>query len=203
MRAVCTKKVWYYLRNISCKPRPSKALESRKLSTDQLISQLTQIRSLKIPKTEITEEEIGQFRHLIKEDSQSWYYPCTHNTNPPISQEILNKAEERLLHTLPSELRALLEISDGGSFFIVPKFWFPDEIHVEYHLFSATEIAGLNEELFQRFRELLGDDPDFKDSHVRNYLAFCDAHDGNYLAISLDEQSYGRVFFLFNEYLYG
>jgi hypothetical protein len=44
--------------------------------------------------------------------------------------------------------------------------------------------------------------PDFRDFHTLNYVAFCDAHDGNYLAILREGPEQGKVFFLDHEYLF-
>ena len=43
-------------------------------------------------------------------------------------------------------------------------------------------------------------DPAYRNIHTLNYVAFCNAHDGNYLAILREGPEQGKVFFLDHEY---
>jgi len=170
---------------------------------NELVHQLIQINTLRIPRNEVNQDEMGQMANFIdREDTEFCYLHCTHRLYQATSAPELANLEKSLETQLPFHLKQLLQTTNGAEFFITPNWGFPDERVVRYHVFNTEEILRTNRELLKQFRSMLGDDPDFQDVHSLNYVAFCDAHDDNYLAILLDKQMYGSVFFLNNEYLY-
>lgn len=162
---------------------------------------------LEVPKARYTREEMVKIVGAnYSETSDSWLVPCVQLAYPSATDEEISHTEGKLNLKLPIDLRRFLSLSNGGKFYQIPLVWlqdtFPGAQHVRYHIFSTSEIVEINACLFHQFRQILGDDPDFRDYYRLNYVAFCDAHNGNYLAILLDEPERGKVFFLHHGYFY-
>lgn len=132
-----------------------------------------------------------------------WLVPCRHQLSPPATRSELQETERAMCITLPENLRQFLELSNGARLYIVSVYWLrsgPDIVeHTRYHILSASELIQVNYGLLKCFREVLGNDADFASMDRLNYLAFCDAHNGNYLAIIMEGPEAGKVFFLDHE----
>ena len=184
-----------------------KQMDSKKehdpLSLNKLLAQVLSVESLMVAKSEISPSQISSLKEFVNgEDEQFWHIACTHRLYAQASEETIEQTEILLQKTLPSDLKSLLRLTNGGELFIAPNLWFPEENYARYRLFGTTEIRKVNQDLFDRFRGMLGKDPDFQNIYTLNYIAFCDAHDDNYLAALLDNPMYGSIFFLDHEYLY-
>jgi hypothetical protein len=139
----------------------------------------------------------------VQEDEETWRIPCRHRVFPGASEEALAQAEQAMGFPLPEALKELLQITNGLELYVSPAAgYYSPTFHIEYRIFSTTELVTINQNLLKDFRAMLGDDPDFRDVHALNYVAFCDAHDGNYLAILLEGPERSKVFFLDHEYLF-
>jgi hypothetical protein len=149
---------------------------------------------------------IFTFGDVLIETEDAWLVPCTHTTYAPALPEDIRAIEQSLGFALPESLHHFLQLTNGAQLYVAPLAWKPswstkgDYIH--YHIFSTLELVTINQNLLKDFRAMLGNDPDFRDLHTLNYVAFCDAHDGNYLAILREGPEQGKVFFLDHEYLF-
>ena len=134
---------------------------------------------------------------ITGETPQDWLVPCHHIVNPPAAPGQITRIKEVLKLEVPIQLRQFLELSNGAKLYSLL-----GSSIARYELFNTDEIINVNAELWENFRGLLGNDRDFKDVSRLNYLAFCDALDGNYIAIILDGPHQGEIFFLLHELCY-
>jgi hypothetical protein len=175
-------------------------------SHDCRIQAMVGTRHLRVPKVAYSRDRVTRVvgADAVSESSDSWLVKCTQHPNPPATPAEIDSAEQALGYALPVGIRRLLLCANGGRFYAVPLVWqhdvFPNATHVRYHIFSCSELIEYNCRLLQTFHKLLGDDPDFVQYERLNYLAFCDAHNGNYLAALLEGSATGRVFLLDREY---
>lgn len=149
---------------------------------------------------------LRSFGQIVGETEQEWLVPCWHILNPPATLAEIDEAQRQLGYELPEQLHQFLRVANGARLYCLTPLWlldtFPNAKYQRYHIFGTAELVTVNQNLLSWFRSMLGDDPDFCDSHILNYIAFCDAHDGNYLAILLQGPEKGKVFFLDHEYLF-
>jgi hypothetical protein len=149
---------------------------------------------------------LKSFGQIAGETEEEWLIPCWHILNPPATRVEIEMAQEQLGYKLPDELHQFLQIANGARLYCLTPLWlldtFPNAQYQRYHIFSTLEVVTINQNLLKDFRAMLGNDPDFRDLHTLNYVAFCDAHDGNYLAILREGPEQGKVFFLDHEYLF-
>ena len=177
------------------------------MSIEKRLYEMLQQNALGVPKDKYSRERITRVvGEILSETANTWFVPCTHSPSPQATTEQIHSVEQALGFVLPQDLHHLWLQMDGGKFYIVPRMWlrdtFPEARHVRYHIFSTLELVTINQNLLKDFRAMLGNDPDFRDLHTLNYVAFCDAHDGNYLAILREGPEQGKVFFLDHEYLF-
>jgi len=146
------------------------------------------------------------FGNTVIDMEDRWLIPCTHKLFAPASSEQMAAVEEIIGYELPEDFREFLQMTNGAQLYVAPLGWKPSwsqrENFIEYLIYSSEELITLNRTLLQDFRIMLGKDPDFQEIHKLNYLAFCDAHDGNYLAILLEGPFRGMIFYLDKEYLF-
>ena len=165
-------------------------------------------RVLAFPKATYERSDLEVFvtGDVIPEARESWLVPCRHVANPPATQERLVWMGQELGTRVPEELGQFLRLADGAKLFCVHSIRdgapVPTPSRMRYPILSTSEIVELNKELWDSFRGMLGADPDFCHVTALNYVAFCDAHDGNYLAIIVDEPRVGQVFYLDHELLF-
>jgi len=147
---------------------------------------------------------IFTFGDVLIETEDAWLVPCTHTTYSPALPEDIRAIEQSLGFALPESLHHFLQLTNGAQLYVAPLAWKPswstkgDYIH--YHIFSTLELVKINREMLETFRHFARLDPTYRDMHTLNYVAFCDAHDGNYLAILREGPEQGKVFFLDHEY---
>jgi len=178
----------------------------------EALEQILKQEAVFIPRGEVSEEYVRLILQssVVREMAEGWWVECRHRLRTPASEGAIQAAEAALGHHLPEALQDLLKITDGARLYEIPGAWVPDWVReqdpeaslVLYHLFSTSELVAVNRKLFCLFRDVLGDDPDFRHVEQLNYVAFCDAHDGNYLAILLEGPEAGKVFLLHHEYWY-
>jgi hypothetical protein len=146
------------------------------------------------------------FGNAIVEGEDAWLIPCKHTLFPPALREQIIAVEESLGSELPRDYVNFLRITNGAELYVASLAWKPSwssqENYVEYLIYSTEQLVALNRNLLQDFRAMLGNDPDFRSVQKLNYIAFCDAHDGNYLAILLEGARRGNIFFLDKEYMF-
>lgn len=175
---------------------------------EKLWREVLRFSVLHVPKARYTYEELEEMvEGIVGETAEAWLVRCWHEPNAPVNEDTLWEMEQEMKQvwgkSIPEELRQLLRLADGGRLFVLSlKDWQGIAPYARYHIFSTTELATINRNLLKDFRAMLGSDPDFRDFHVLNYVAFCDAHNGNYLAILLEGPERGKVFFLYKEYLF-
>jgi hypothetical protein len=147
---------------------------------------------------------IFTFGDVLIETEDAWLVPCTHTTYAPALPEDIRAIEQSLGFALPESLHHFLQLTNGAQLYVAPLAWKPswstkgDYIH--YHIFSTLELVKINREMLETFRHFARLDPAYRNIHTLNYVAFCDAHDGNYLAILREGPEQGKVFFLDHEY---
>jgi hypothetical protein len=147
---------------------------------------------------------IFTFGDVLIETEDAWLVPCTHTTYAPALPEDIRAIEQSLGFALPESLHHFLQLTNGAQLYVAPLAWKPswstkgDYIH--YHIFSTLELVKINREMLETFRHFARLDPSYRNIHTLNYVAFCDAHDGNYLAILREGPEQGKVFFLDHEY---
>jgi len=147
---------------------------------------------------------IFTFGDVLIETEDAWLVPCTHTTYSPALPEDIRAIEQSLGFALPESLHHFLQLTNGAQLYVAPLAWKPswstkgDYIH--YHIFSTLELVKINREMLETFRHFARLDPSYRNIHTLNYVAFCDAHDGNYLAILREGPEQGKVFFLDHEY---
>ena len=165
-------------------------------------------KELAMPKATYKRSDVDVFvaGDVIPETEQCWLVPCGHITNAPATSEQVAGMEKEIGLKVPEQLGQFLLLSNGAKLFCLHSVRdgvpLPNPSRMRYPLFSASEIVELNKELWNSFQGMLGDDPDFRHITKLNYIAFCDAHDGNYLAILVDEPYVGQIFFLDHELLF-
>lgn len=150
------------------------------------------------PKRSFTHEEVVDIHGQAPSESEdAWRLPCTHTVNPPATPSALALVEHEIEQELPDSLRDLLLLANGLKLYIAPLAGGGE--YVEYHIFSTEELAYWKREMYNVFRATYKDDPELCDIRILNYVAFCDAHDGNYLAIVSEGARTGQIFFLNHE----
>jgi len=145
---------------------------------------------------------------VVRETEVAWIVSCRHILKPPAKPAEIVWTETELGYELPEELDEFLSITNGAQLYKVPGAWIPDWVrqaepeagYVRYHLFSTLELIKINREMLETFRHFARLDPAYRNIHTLNYVAFCNAHDGNYLAILREGPEQGKVFFLDHEY---
>ena len=183
-----------------------------------VLEELLALRTLSIPKNEVhggarsLEWMNRVFANSFWQTSTAWMVECTHLLNPPAAENDIANVAKSLEISVPNELRQFWQISDGAELFVTMCMGDEAAIResmspgasriVRYKLYGTSDIIRLNRDLFTNFRECLGNDPDYKDALKSNYIAFCDAMDGNYQSILLDEPGLGKVFMLHHEHTY-
>jgi len=159
-------------------------------------------------------------RHLFAESfwetETAFVVECTHNLRPSATAADIDNVAKSLDIVVPEQLRQFWEICDGAELFVAKckgeETRYRDAV-VCYDIRGTSDtgpkrwtgdrnVIDLTRYLFKNFRECLGDDPGFKDMLKSNYIAFCDAYDGNNQAILLDGPEYGKVFMLHHEHTY-
>lgn len=175
-----------------------------KASLDVWLREIMRQSYYGIPKSRYTHDEVVDMFGIsaINGDSVYWFIPYRHQIFSGANDDDITQTEQSLKITLPLELKELLQISDGIWLYMLNLSWFTHGPYIKYRIFSSSELARVNHELLDNFRQMLGEDPDFREISMLNYIAFCDAHDGNYLAIILDGMKQGYIFFLDHEYLF-
>jgi hypothetical protein len=172
------------------------------MSIAKLLADLIDIKELAIPKRQRTHEQVT-FAYGEPTDSRGqWLVHCSHRLRKPASTREIRQAEGKLGFRLPREYVRFLKVTNGAKLFCIPMRYDPKEIHTRHHLFGTRELVSMNRKLFRIFRECYKDDPEYCNVNAVNYLAFCDAYDGNYQSFLLEEQGRGKVFLLFREFLY-
>lgn len=174
----------------------------------RLRSYLEEIQKQKVlicPKEEHTRAGlIATFGDVLIETPGAWLIPCFHKLYPSASRVEIDELEHAIEKELPTDLRAFLLLANGAKLYIAPRAWAPswstETSYIEYQLYNSAELIQLNKQLADDFRSMLGEDPEFEQVSTLNYLAFCDAHDGNYLALVMEGPQKGKVFFLDKEY---
>jgi hypothetical protein len=165
-------------------------------------------RDLAFPKAVYGRPDVDVFltADVVPETEHSWLVPCRHETSPPATKEHIAWMGKELGIAVPEELGQLLLLSNGPKLFCVHSTRngvpLPTPSRVRYPLLSASQIVALNKELWDTFWGCLGEDPDFCQVTRLNYIAFCDAHDGNYLAVQSEAPYVGQVFYLDHELLF-
>jgi hypothetical protein len=172
-----------------------------------ILDRLVLVRNLEVPKSCLSNEQVVLLSDAIAGETQtSWLIECSHALNPPATVESIESAEKDLGFPIPEQYRRFLEVADGAELFVVPTPWlgpeFQSPAHVWYRLFGCRKLTEVNLELFRAFRDVYSDDPELRDCHRLNYLAFCDADDSNYEAMLVQEGMDRRVFLLFHELFY-
>jgi hypothetical protein len=173
-----------------------------------LLHQLEQTTYLAIPKSIHRLDHIeAVFGAVAGETNESWLVPCSHVFNPPATVEQIEAAERRLGLSFPDEYKRFLTIANGAKLFIVRRRWiqesFPGSDSVRHYLFGCDELVRLNNKLLATFLANYAGDPEYKQTTAVNYLAFCNAEDGNYQAFHLESAVRTKpVFLLFHELLY-
>ena len=147
---------------------------------------------------------LKSFGQIAGETEEEWLIPCWHILNPPATRVEIEMAQEQLGYKLPEELHQFLQIANGARLYCLTPLWlldtFPNAQYQRYHIFSTLELVKINREMLETFRHFARLDPAYRNIHTLNYVAFCDAHDGNYLAILREGPEQGKVFFLDHEY---
>ena len=144
------------------------------------------------------------WKYLLKNETvDSWFVECSHSCSPPAKYEEIRQVEDSLGQEIPNSLKSLLLYSNGASLFSVPYFWLDSkEKYIHLRLFSSEEIITTQYKIYSHYRQMLGNDPDFQKSTKLNYITFCDAHDGNYLAMCIFPPDQGNIFVLDHELFY-
>jgi hypothetical protein len=165
-------------------------------------------KELAMPKAIYERSDVDVFvaGDVIPGTEQCWLVPCGHIINAPATAEQVAGMEKEIGLKVPEQLSQFLLLSNGAKLFCVYSVWdgipLPNPSLMRYPVFNTSEIAELSKELWDNFQGALGDDPDFRHFTRLNYIAFCDAHDGNYLAILVEEPYVGQIFFLNHELLF-
>jgi hypothetical protein len=176
------------------------------MTIDSALSTITKMPGLAIPKEAHSYERVKRILgEPSGETTGAWVVACTHVLTNPATAADIKGAEDELGFGIPEEYRRLLRISNGASLFVVPQIWlhdtFPGAQHVQYRLFGTEELVDTHSKLLGIFRDNYADDPELRHVMSVNYLAICDATDGNYQAILLQGPEHGKVFLLLNELL--
>ncbi len=177
------------------------------MSIETQLTALLRQTHLMIPDSRCSGERISKVvGQQPRKSGGCWLVPCKHETNRAASIEQIAETEAALDRKLPDELKEFLRLTDGGRFYITPSKWLwhviPNARTVRFEILGTANLTKVNGELLQQFRLMLGRDKDFKHIQRLNYLAFCDGHDGNFLAVLTEGPEAGIVFFLHHEYLF-
>jgi hypothetical protein len=175
----------------------------------RLLFKILDMSALAIPKDKHRREDISRVFGkgvFCGETAAAWLVRCSHTIGLPAKDTDIRQAEEEIGLTIPEEYREFLRQCNGARLFQIPQVWqqdvFPQATHVHYDVFGTTQLVRTNRLVWERFRSVLGHDPDFRDVTRMNYVVMCDATDGNYQAVLLEGQDQGKVFFLDHEYFY-
>src|SRR5687767_10559857 len=87
-----------------------------------LLSRLSKIPTLSIPKQQYTIEQVQKiFGHNIHEASDAWLVPCKHRINPPATRSDVEKAQQALGFKFPAGLSAFFQQCNGARLFVAPR----------------------------------------------------------------------------------
>jgi hypothetical protein len=162
--------------------------------------QIKNIEQFAFPKT----REMPRFLVSNLHETNEWVYlPCTQVFHfPPDTDANIQVVSDRIGHNFPEQLKEIYRYSNGANLFEL-RFPFQQESwgeyqHTHYHILNLKEIRKVNHELVEVYRDFAEDELNVPRKNISiNYIAFCDVNDGNYLAISLEDE---HVFFLDHEY---
>jgi hypothetical protein len=184
------------------------------MSIKSVLEDLLAVRSLSIPKPEVhwagrnLEWMNRVFANGFRQTDTTWEVACMHLLSPPASEGDIANVAESLEISVPSDLREFWQISNGAELFVAmcrgEEACIRDSMSpgssriVRYKLSGTSDIIRLNRDLFRIFKECY---PDCKDMKL-NYIAFCEAMDGNYQSMLLEQPGLGKVFMLHHEHIY-
>lgn len=147
---------------------------------------------------------LQSFGQIVGETEREWLVPCWHVLNPPAALAEIDEAQKQLGYEFPEQVDQFLRAANGARLYSLTPLWlldaFPNAKYQRYHIFGTTELIQVNQESLETFRHFARLDPAYRDMHTLNYVAFCDAYDGNHLAILLQGPERGKIFFLDHEY---
>jgi len=171
-----------------------------------ILGSINAMSRLEIPKARRSLEDVqSEYGPIAEETRKSWLVPCSHTFFPAAPTASIEHTESELGFAIPSAYKQLLGITNGAKLFCVKQKWSedisPGALDIRYHLFGCDELVEVNTGLLASFRKFYAKDPEYKDCHQLNYLAFCDA-DGDYQSLLLDEPKDPQVFLLCHEFAY-
>lgn len=174
------------------------------ISIEKQLHAILEQQNLIFPKADKSREEVySTFENAVAETSDTWRVPCTHILYPAASPKEIEHAERQLGFAIPQDLRNLLQLTNGARLFVSPMVWKPEwGPRIDYegcHILGTNELINVNQTLLKQFHLAFADDPDFRDIYVLNYIAFCDALNGNFHAMQLSGLKQGEIFFLDRE----
>jgi SMI1 / KNR4 family (SUKH-1) len=172
-----------------------------------VLESIKEFGSLAIPKEAHSLHNVESvFGPILGETDRAWLVRCSHTYYAPATESEIQETEKELGFPIPSEYKEFLKITNGARLFCVPRRWlhdtFPNAMHVRFDVFGCARLAKAYKSLFKVFREVYADDPEYRSCAHLNYMAFCDAEDGNFQALLLDEKQNKQVFMLFHELFY-
>jgi hypothetical protein len=173
------------------------------VTIEQQLADICKAQEMAIPKDKHTGAQVTSiYGTPMGETQDCWLVRCSHSLNKPASVAEIAQAEEALGLLIPQEYQNFITIANGAELFSVPVVCeeFPQP-HIRYRLFGTKDLVDYNVRFLQRFRAHFADDPKYKEARSLNYLAICDAYDGNYQAVLLEGRKAGIVFLLFRESL--
>lgn len=177
--------------------------EGEKMS---MVANLEKIRSVNhyaVPKQRYKPSVLSEwFIGTVLETPDHWLIPCSHIFNPPTTDTELANLASKLRQDLPAQLRDLLRATNGAQLFRIRyrgvdfgPYWI-----ARFTVYNCLELLQVNQMILDTFLSYAEYDPKYKHVKKLNYLAFCDVHDGNHLAINLEGPNSGIVFFLDHDY---
>ena len=163
--------------------------------------------TLAIPKSIHTLENVEfVFGPIAGETKDAWLVQCSHAFHPPASLLEIREAEQQLGFPFPSQYRDLLQITNGARLFCVPRKWLeqtsPGAMHIRFELYGCNELVRMNKRIRETFLGAYADDPEYKECRQLNYMAFCNAEDGNFQSLLLEDVLNSQIFLLFHEFSY-
>lgn len=172
-----------------------------------ILERIASFRYLEVPKALYSDEAVTfVYGDIRGETDACWLVDCSQVLGPPAKTEEIESIEKQLGLPVPEQYKEFLRIADGAKLFAVSTPWlepeFPDAVHVRHSIFGCRELVLANRELASTFRGFYANDPEYEKCQQVNYIAFCDADDGNYQAMLLEPPSDRRIFLLFHELFY-
>jgi hypothetical protein len=174
------------------------------MAIESVLRQILGMDRLSIPKALIKLEIMKSvFLDDFEDDGDVWKLKCYHEVQAPATKNNIDRCEAALNKKLPDELTELLRITNGVKLFIAPRkgqdHWSPGTRHVRYDIFGTDELVTIHQRLLGMFLDSPSVDPNISDV---NYIAFCDADDGNYIATLHEQDDSGKIVFINKEYYY-